>query len=240
MTEYNIDDFTLSHYREILALAVSKLEFCDFLNYSQAEKPAVIWRHDLDLSVSSALKIAEVEAEFGISSTYFILPHSPFYNLLEKENVESVKKIIQLGHQVGLHFDSHFYGIGSESQLEQELLNEKALLDRIFGTDIKSFSFHLTNEFTMKCEKYEYAGLVNAYASYFKTNARYCSDSYGLWRFSRLYDFIKDQTGPLNQVLTHPEWWVFPAMMPQDRIKNHIALLSEKLLADASNNYTYK
>lgn len=240
MIEYNLEDFTISHYRDILSLAVSRLDFCDFINYSEVKRPAVIWRHDLDLSVSSALKIAEIEADYGISSTYFILPHSPFYNLLERQNVDSVKKIIQLGHKVGLHFDSHFYGISSENQLEKELLYEKTFLDRLFETDIKCFSFHLTNGFTMKCEKYEYAGLVNAYASYFKTNAKYCSDSYGLWRFSRLYDFINEQTGPLNQVLTHPEWWVFPAMQPQDRIKNHINLLAEKLQHDAQKNYTFR
>lgn len=239
MINYHLEDFTLRHYKEIIELAKTKFQFRSFINFQSADSPVVLWRHDLDLSVESALKTAEIETNSGVQATYFLLLHSPFYNLLDKANFLNIKKIIETGHQIGLHFDSHFYDVKDEKELEKHLLLEKKILESLFGTEINVFSFHLTNEFTMSCDRDQYAGMINTYSSYLKQNASYCSDSYGLWRFSRLYDFLKTINTNLCHVLTHPEWWVFNDLKPSGRIQKHIDVLSDKLKKDAEKNYTY-
>ena len=65
------------------------------------------------------------------------------------------------------------------------------------------------------------AGLVNADGAGIKARFAYGSDSNGYWRFRRLADVIAD-SGPLLQVLTHPEWWVPEPMAPRARVQRAI------------------
>ena len=41
----------------------------------------MILRHDVDLSLDAALRMAELEAEAGAAATYFLMTRSEFYNL---------------------------------------------------------------------------------------------------------------------------------------------------------------
>lgn len=80
--DFNFNDFTLSNYRSLLSLALTKYEFRLF-NQEYLHK-SILLRHDLEFSVPIALRMAEIEAELGIRSTYFVQLHSEFYNMLEK------------------------------------------------------------------------------------------------------------------------------------------------------------
>ena len=237
--KYRVEDFTIERYNDFLTDAKSRYVFSSFDNIPQ-NKPHILLRHDLDLSVAAGLQIATLEKELGISATYFVLLHSPFYNLLDAANRNMVNEIIGMGHSIGLHFDSHFYNITSEAELNEQILFEKGILSNIFSTDIKVFSFHLTNNFTMQCRDFRYGGLINAYADIFQTQYDYCSDSYGVWRHKRLFDFIKETKNDRLQILTHPEWWIHEPSMPADRIKNIIDRKVVELYADADQNYIYK
>ena len=53
----------------------------------------VILRHDIDYSLDKAVALAELERELGVSSTYFVLLTSEFYNLLSKDNLSKISKI---------------------------------------------------------------------------------------------------------------------------------------------------
>jgi hypothetical protein len=205
------------HFSKCVDLAKKNYKF---IKYSEAEQTDnfILWRHDIDFSMHVAKKLAIIEADKEVTATYFIYPHSEFYNLLEKEIFDLVNDILKLGHQIGLHFDSHFYNINYENDLENALKKEKKLLEDFFETEIKVFSFHNNNEFTLSCENWEYAGMINTYAKFFKTQVGYCSDSHGIWRFSRLYDLLEKADQAKMQVLTHPEWWQEEPMAPRKRI----------------------
>jgi hypothetical protein len=241
MVEYNIEDFTIEHYTEILnQLLIQKRQFLSFDMVQDNIKNSVLLRHDIDLQVDASYEIASLENSLGIKSNYFILLHSPFYNFFENQNFKMLNEIIKMGHYIGLHFDSTFYKIENEEQLTFYLEKEKNIFKSIFECNLSSFSFHLTNSFTNNCENIEYAKLVNAYASYIKNNFKYCSDSYGLWRFSRMIDFIKENKESNIQLLTHPEWWVHNAMMPIERIKKIIETGNKNLWKEVDLYYNYK
>lgn len=219
--KYHFSDFTITNYRDVLTEAKVSYVFRDFFNYSLNED-FIILRHDVDYSVHRALKLAEIEASLGIKATYFLLPHCEFYNLFEKDIFDRVKKIIELGHDIGLHFDSHFFGINNESALLEKLWFEKKLLESLFETEVKSFCFHITNTFTLACDKQEYASMVNAFSSFFQKEIGYCSDSNGYWRFKRLKDLITEHTYRHLQINIHPGWWQDEVMSPQKRIEHCI------------------
>jgi hypothetical protein len=122
--KYNFSDFTLGEYEKLLDLALKTYTFKGFKDFDIKERD-ILWRHDIDMSPALALKTAEIEASKNIRATYFILLHSDFYNLLDAYNFNIIKKIIQLGHYVELHFDPFFYDINSEKELDEVIIFEK-------------------------------------------------------------------------------------------------------------------
>lgn len=233
-TQYHFSDFTRTHYAECIELAKKNYTF---IGYGEAKKRDnfVLWRHDVDFSMHVAKKLAAIESEKGVRATYFIYPHCEFYNLLEKEVYQLVKDIQAMGHEIGLHFDPHFYDIQSSDKLDEALQKEKQLLRSFFDINVTVFSFHNNNAFTMSCENWEYGGLINTYTKYFKTEVGYCSDSHGIWRFSRLHDVLTEARHTKLQVLTHPEWWQEDVLAPRQRIKRCVDERARKNLAFYDN-----
>jgi hypothetical protein len=167
-TKYYFDDFTLEEYEKLLITAKKNFNFCNYKSIDRSKR-SIIWRHDVDFSMHEALNLAKIENEQGVSSTYFLMLHCEFYNLMEKEISDLVKKIIGLGHEIGIHFDSHYYGINDENDLAKHLIFEKRILSEIFHVDVEVFSFHNTTNFTMSCKEWEYGGLINTYAHLVQT-----------------------------------------------------------------------
>ena len=224
-TNYYIDDFTEDNYEKLLILAKQKYDFITYQDINKNIDNVVIWRHDIDFSVHRALKMAIIEAEHGIISTYFFYFHSCWYNLLEDEVYKIGKKIIELGHKIGLHFDPSFYNLNiSETDRFIKYINiEKGLLMDLFETDVQAFSFHNpdTGGGWMTFEDFNVSGMINTYSKFLKDNFTYCSDSNGYWRYKRLECVLKGNDKKLH-ILLHPEWWVPNAMPPRARIERCI------------------
>ncbi len=218
---FHFSDFTTDHYRLLLREAKKNYQF-SFYDRIDKDASFILWRHDLDFSIQRAYRIAQIEKEVGVASTYFVHLHNEYYNLFEKEISSLISKISEMGHQIGLHFDTHYYNIDNEDKLEEKLHLEKEILKGIFGLEVKAFSFHNTTQFTMGCQKWTYAGLINTYAEFFQKNVEYCSDSNGYWRFKRLHDVITKGNSQQLQILTHPEWWQEEIMSPWQRIQRCI------------------
>jgi hypothetical protein len=210
-------DFTTTQYVELLRLAQKNYRFVGYQDIVAGEK-FVLWRHDCDYSLNRALRLAQLENEESLKSTFFLNPHSELYNLIEKGQSQLVEKILMLGHDIGLHFDAAYYDIRSERQLDALVAREAGWLNTWFGIEPTVFSFHNPTEFLLTCERESYGGLINCYSRMFKTTVPYCSDSNGYWRFRRLSDVLESAKEPCLQVLTHPEWWQETSMMARERI----------------------
>lgn len=217
---YLFDDFTLENYRKIIQLAKSNhFEFSFFYDqHNNANVKTVLWRHDVEFSPFVALRMAHIEAAEGAKATYFFQLHSECYNVLEEAVADIVLKIKALGHDIGLHFDIHFFNINDEIDLETYLSLDIHYFNAIFGTNIKVFSFHNTNSFVLSCDKHFYSGIVNVYSTYFKEHFTYCSDSTGYWRYERLIDVLNDPKVQKLHVLTHDAMWSKTVLPPRQRV----------------------
>jgi hypothetical protein len=211
------EDFTEKHYREILEKAASIAPFIGYDEIDSNQK-FILWRHDCDFSLNRALKLAEIEFEFKLKSTFFLNPHCEGYNIYEKSQFEIVKKIIDLGHNIGLHFEAGFYDSITEEDLEQKISDEARLLNELFSISVQVFSFHNPTVKGLSWNKSTYGGLINCYASFFHNEVSYCSDSNGYWRHNRLFDFLETSKSDKIQILTHAEWWQENPMHARDRI----------------------
>ena len=206
--KYHFDDFTLGNYKRLVQMAVDKgFEFILHKDDFVPERKDVIWRHDVEFEPDIALKMAEIEHEEGVKATYFFQLHSGFYNVMSGHYRQAFHQIKDLGHCVGLHFDSAYWGITSEDQLNDYIKIDKEYLEKNMDVEIDTFSFHNTTPFTQGCLEYRYGGLINVYSSFFKKNYNYCGDSLGYWRFDRLEDVLNDDNVRHLQVLTHDGNW---------------------------------
>src|SRR5437870_9433546 len=85
-------DFSLEHYRELLAAA--KAGGYRFAGFDRAPQTGdLLLRHDVDLSLAAALRMAEVEAEVGAWSTWFLMTRSVFYNLASGEGHHTIVRL---------------------------------------------------------------------------------------------------------------------------------------------------
>ena len=136
-----MEDFTTDNYRALIRLARDNYNFVFYDNIPFDNK-FVLWRHDCDYSLNRAAKLAKIENEEGVCSTYFINLHCEFYNPLEESQTRLIRLILNLGHQIGIHFDAAFYNITLESDINEHLSYEAQLLEHFFGIQPKAFSFH--------------------------------------------------------------------------------------------------
>lgn len=229
--KYCFDDFTFDNYKRLILLAKEKgFQFILHKDDYVSERKDIIWRHDVEFEPDLALRMATIEKDCGVKATYFFQLHSPYYNVLDSHYREVFHQIKNMGHCVGLHFDSAYWGITSEDQLNDYISLDKEYLEKNIGVQIDTFSFHNTTPFTQSCLKYRYGGLINVYASFFKEHYHYCGDSLGYWRFDRLEDVLNNEEVRHLQVLTHDANWNDDVLSPrkrfvkvmQDRAKNLI------------------
>ena len=217
LTKYHFEDFTESHYKLLLKTAKKNYSFEKFGNRAKGQH--IILRHDVDLSVHRSLSLAKIEKKFNISSTYFFRLRCEFYNIFEKSIVSRINEIIDLGHEIGLHFDLSFYKNKTQSEMLNDLKWEKKILSELLDKEISVFSFHNPDMGSaLSIEDYRLSGMINAYAKKFKQSYHYISDSNGYWRYLRLYDLLKKADKKRIQILIHPGWWQKTVMPPRKRV----------------------
>lgn len=216
--KFRFRDFTFANYKRLLLLAKEHYEFIFFNGEIKIENKSILLRHDVEFSVPIALQMAKIENQLGIKATYFVQLHGDFYNALEKSTFRQLKEIESLGHRLELHFDAHFWEITKKDQLKRFLYIDKETFEKYFDSTPQAFSFHNNNAFTLSCEEDTYAKMINVYASRFKTDFGYCSDSTGYWRFEVLEERLKEAKDHILQVLIHDGMWQDEVLPPRRRI----------------------
>lgn len=230
--KYNFGYFTIAHYREIVQLAKNQgFEFILHKDEYQPERKDIIWRHDVEFSPDIALKMAMIEHELGVKATYFFQIHSEFYNTLERYMSDILYKIKDLGHHIGLHYDSHYYNVNDEETLERTLRIDKTYFEQVFNLELDTFSFHETTSFILGCQKETYGGMLNVYSKKIKDNYQYCADSTGFWRYEVLDEVLCDEKVRHLQVLTHDAMWSEEVLSPRQRVRTSIQANADRVKA---------
>lgn len=229
--KYRFEDFTLNNYKRLLQIAVDNgFQFILHKDDFAEDRRDVIWRHDVEFEPELSLKMAEIEHEIGVKATYFFQLHSEYYNTFDSFYRDIFNKIKDLGHHVGMHFDSHYWNITDEKQLDEYIKLDRNYFEMNMGVEIDTFSFHNTTPFTQSCLALKYGGLINVYSSFFKNHFDYCSDSLGYWRYDRLEDVLNNNAVRHLQVLTHDGNWSDEVLSPRKRLVKFMSRHSERLI----------
>ncbi|HVM68426.1 MAG TPA: hypothetical protein VM204_01150 [Gaiellaceae bacterium] len=177
--------FTLEHYGELLEAA--RAGGYRFAHFDGApEEGTVLLRHDVDLSLDAALRMAELEAAAGARATYFLMTESVFYNLASEEGRHALARLRELGHRVGLHavyphaeLDDRFDPVVAWHNPDPEYMREPV------------------------------QGALNVMQEPWFAPETYRSDSNQHWRSGCPHDDLRAGAFPWLQLLTHPEIWVY-------------------------------
>jgi len=224
-------DFTLEGYKQLLKTAMEAHTFRTYDNYSR-EELFILWRHDVDCDLEHAQTLAELETKNDVAATYFVLLGNVHYNLFEKKSHEILKEILKGGHQIGLHFDCHFYDSFMAEDVEKFLGKEKQILEDLAKAEVKVFSFHNPTPEILEMQLDNYAGMLNTYSSYFREEVAYASDSNGYWRHDSITNVIQENSERGVQVLTHPIWWRQETLPPKQRMHKFIDEQAQTRKAD--------
>jgi hypothetical protein len=179
--------FELGHYRELLdAAREGGYRFGRF--EGEPEPGRVYLRHDVDLSLDAAVRMAELEAAAAVTATYFLMSESVFYNLASREGTAAVSRLLELGHDVGPHA---VWPTVPES------------LDRFSPV----LAWHNPEPQYMGAPV---DGFLNVMAAPWFTQGLYRSDSNQHWRSGCPHEELSRADFEWLQLLTHPEIWVYP------------------------------
>ena len=177
--------FDLAHYAELLEGA--RAGGYRFARFGAAPRPGdLLVRHDVDLSLDAALRMAELEAAHGATATYLLMTESVFYNLASREGVEAIARLRELGHPVGLH-----------------AVHPNARLDERFDPVV---AWHNPEPAWMSAP---IDGAVNVMAAPYFSPETYRSDSNQRWRSGCPHEELRAGAFPWLQLLIHPEIWVY-------------------------------
>jgi hypothetical protein len=176
--------FDIGHYAELLEAAkAGGYRFAAF-----GEEPSagdLFLRHDVDLSLDAALRMAELEAAAGVSATYFLMTDSVFYNLASKEGTAAVARLRELGHRIGLH-----------------AVYPNLALDERFERVV---AWHNPDPAFMAAP---IPGAINVMEERYFHPETYRSDSNQRWRSVCPHEGLRARAFPWLQLLVHPEIWV--------------------------------
>jgi hypothetical protein len=175
-------------------------------------KRVIVLRHDVDYALDGLLDLALMEKKAGATATYLLRVHAKEYNPFNYITYKTIKEIIALGHEIGLHFECTIFETMGWDNAKAIFLKEKMILESIYGIPIETAAQHkgmasLSKDDYMFFDKYDKSdvGLKRyVHQEPFKS-MKYLSDSNSVWRDGCLcknlgkYDRM--------QVLIHADWW---------------------------------
>ena len=197
-------NFTYTDYAALIdLLRENGYAFSSYVNYPGRGK-CVILRHDIDYSLEQAVKLARIERDLGVRSTYFVLLSSDFYNPASSSSYRYLHEILDLGHDIGLHFDETAYSY-ERFGMEYFIRKEARILSDLIDVNINSFSLHRPNHFSLETE-IRIPGLINSYGEEFFHGFKYLSDSRRRWR-EPVEEIIEKGEFEKLHILTHAFWY---------------------------------
>ena len=193
------DIFTYRGLERLFGLMKQK---ADTLLFSEWDgEAAFLLRHDVDFDLELAHKLAKLENDNGVKATFFVLTSCPSYNILTGKNRKLLEDMVDMGFEIGLHFDPMVYGDLSDAHFEEMAWQEARILEVAAGQKIKSIALHNPS---IHGKLPKFPSFVDAYDPKYFSDECYISDSFRRFRGKDPYTFIdRVKDGPL-QINLHP------------------------------------
>lgn len=196
-----LKEFQMSAYRDLLELLGRNYEIIRARDVNHTKIPFIVLRHDIDGFLDAAFEMAELEYDMGVKSTYYVLFSCPLYNPLAERSIKMLRKMVKMGHEIGLHYDLSAYFLYKKGY-EYMMKKEVRLLEGLINDVVVTISCHnistLSSRPSLSKEMLDISDL-----SMFEN---YVSDSNRMWNENSLNALIGGKYGR-NMLLIHPMLW---------------------------------
>lgn len=205
-------DKYIATYDEYKALLGQLKETGKLMSFKKAlhSDSFIVLRHDVEYSLDKAARMAVIEYEAGVKSTYFVQIESPAYNALSPDNYQRIQIILRTGHKVGLHYRQQL--TLNRRKNEYAIAKQMEVLGNAIGQQVSLFSVHIPDGGT-DYQNYKIPGAVNAYAQPFfrrfgepGDDVLYISDSELHWNYALPTAEVFEANKRI-QLLVHPYGW---------------------------------
>ena len=225
--------FTYRSYERLMSLLKHYGYGLKLYGEDSEEAYSCILRHDVDMDLEKALKMAQLEAQLDVRSTYFILVSSDLYNISSKRSSELLQEIVRCGHSIGLHYDEKRYLDGIKEEFVRQ---EISVLEKSAGCKVSALSMHRPSLETLNHE-YQFEGLENSYSDKYFREIKYVSDSHMTWR-ENIFDIVCGRNFRSLQILTHPIWYSEEEERLEYKLKSFINRASEERYNQIEENFS--
>lgn len=204
---------------ELIRNGYKPIRVMDFYQNAPVTKKTIVLRHDVDVSAAYALKMAKMEYEKGITSSYYFRWSSA--------DARVISEIRKMGFEVGLHYETlATYAIKNklksakditpeiQRQLRSQLKDEIAEFSQKYGK-IDTIASHgadeniqlgITNyKAIMEGQNPQEFGIIGCAYGPITKDFTYMSDSGGIWD-PFPYPNLTNDKGPFY-ILVHPVHW---------------------------------
>lgn len=209
-----MQEFSYQYYEHMLKTALKKnFIISSFVKFNIHNPKTIILRHDVDYTMNGVLDFASIEHDLGISATYLFRIHADEYNLFSPINYSALEQLKQMGHEIGLHFETMNIGRSINMDPTVLLTKEKIILETILDEPVFTCSehrelsgiVHQTPLFHKEHNPYNFGFDFYAMDPKYSKNMKYLSDSNANWREGDLLQHIDYHDR--FQILIHPDWW---------------------------------
>jgi len=221
-------DFSFGHYRKTLALAKERgYIFSDFQTFDEerSEERVILLRHDIDHSPLKAVEFAKIEYDLEIKATYFVRLHSNYYNPYSFKVYTALKNILELGHEIGLHYENIDFAAVTNKDPGEIIRKDKKILEIILEKNIDGIAAHrdfnqVSNlDFWNTHELNDFRFEYEAYEERFLRDNLYVSDSLGMWKNGMCMCQYIQKKIPRLYILTHPCYWYHVAYHLEEALR---------------------
>jgi hypothetical protein len=233
--------FTLDGYRALIEAFLQRGYAVRGFEDAEMDTRHLILRHDLDMSIQAAIPMAELERSLGVASIYFVLVRTEFYNPFSFAATRDLRRLLELGHAIGLHFDASLYP-DDRAALDRGAASECEVLEAIIGSPVGLISLHRPGASRQGDlifgRKGSLGGRRQADEPIYFQNLAYRSDSRGGWHYGHPLEHEAVLAGRALQLLTHPIWWISEGRESADKLAGFLTQRCEFLDREMAANST--
>lgn len=223
-----IRPFSYKEYVHIINWVKQNYKVLQFPDIDSKTDNFCVIRHDVEYSINRASKLAKLEADNGIQSTYLFQIRNNCYNALSVQNIPLIQEIHDMGHSIGLHV--HCGLLHTYNTITNMINQDIDILSNMLKMNINIFSFHRPSiELLMSNLKID--GLINTYSDlYFhaylgrvteQLRIKYIADSNHTWK----YGYPTTSNNSKLQLNLHPFSWT---KQGNENTPNFKTLINEK------------
>ena len=222
--------FSYNEFKNLINMVQQNLPIVDYKDVNDNTKKFCVLRHDIEFSIDRAYKLAKIEKELGVVSTYTVQVRNNTYNALSEKNIDLISKIKELGHHIGLHQNPP--SSMKLDTLKDYIMRDITILEDCYGFEIDRFAFHRPKKEYLNCYV-ELDNKINCYDKKFfhffedkpeSLEILYLADSNHKWKYGYPLDFDFSKINKL-QLLTHPFSW---SDSGGDNYGNFVTLIRER------------